>query len=293
MKTICFSIKILEIHTAENQLSPIRLQEYGVGIFSSIPTKSALKKAIKKRRLLVNGVVATTGTFICGGEEIKLLASAEKNSIKKLVFPLKVLFEDDYLAVISKPAGIAVSGNRFKTIANALEQNLLTSGSNDATSPQPVHRLDYPTTGVLLVGKTSSSIRKLSKLFEEKRIQKTYFAVCIGKMDATGEITSQIDEKEARSHYEVLQTVVSKRFTFLNLAKLSPETGRRHQLRKHLSSIGNPILGDQQYSREDLILKGKGLYLHAYSLNFTHPFTESIVEVKEPLPKKFEKLFPS
>ena len=184
-----------------------------------------------------------------------------------------------------------VSGNRFKTIANALPQNLQPSDLPDATKPQPVHRLDYATTGILLVGKTSSCIRALNKLFEEKKIKKTYFAVAIGPMDSQGEITSAIDGKKSQSNYKLTKSVPSKRFAKLNLLELDPQTGRRHQLRKHLSSIGHPILGDKDYGIEGLILNGKGLYLHAHSLNFIHPFTNEKVYLKDELPERFKKIF--
>ena len=203
-----------------------------------------------------------------------------------------MLWEDDHLAVIHKPAGILVSGNRFKTIANALDQNLQKSSLPDATKPQPVHRLDYETTGVLLVGKTSSSIRALNKMFEEKAVRKTYYAITIGEMNDRGTITSAIDGKEAQTDYEVCESVTSPRFNKLNLVKLEPQTGRRHQLRKHLSGIGNPILGDKDYTPENLILKGKGIYLHAYSLQFTHPFTGKDAHVEAELPLRFTNIFP-
>ena len=184
-----------------------------------------------------------------------------------------------------------VSGNHFKTIANALVQNLIPSPLNDATTPQPVHRLDFATTGVLLIGKTSCSIRKLNKLFEDKVIKKTYYAVTIGKMETEGKITSDIDGKISNTNYVLCASVSSKRFRKLNLVKLKPQTGRRHQLRKHLSEIGHPILGDKDYGIESLILNGKGLYLHAYSLQFRHPFSNEEFFIKSELPKRFKKLF--
>jgi len=193
--------------------------------------------------------------------------------------------------VIHKPAGILVSGNSFKTIANALVQNIKQSNLPDATKPQPVHRLDYATTGILLVGKTSGSIRTLNRLFEDKKIEKTYYAVTIGDMNVNGNISSEIDGKTSESRYTVLESVSSKRFGKLNLVKLKPKTGRRHQLRKHLSSIGLPILGDVVYGIDNLILSGKGLYLHAYSLNFIHPITNKQVYLKDELPIKFHKIF--
>ena len=212
---------------------------------------------------------------------------------KHLIFPLQVLFEDEHMAAIHKPAGIEVSGNKFKTIANALPQNLEPSKLSDATIPQPVHRLDYATTGIVLVGKTHSSIRALNKMFEEKTIAKTYYAVAIGNMEPSGTITSEIDGKTSHSDYKVIESVPSERFGVLNLVKLHPKTGRRHQLRKHLFNLGHPILGDKDYALEGLILKGKGLYLHAYALEFEHPFTNKIICITDELPEKFEKIFNS
>lgn len=284
-------IETTEEHIVPNLSTPIRLQEYGVGIFNAAITKSALKKVLKKQCITVNDNVANSATFIKGGEVIKLLIPDKVNPKKKLIFPLEILFEDQYLAAIHKPAGILVSGNSFKTIANALVQNIEVSTLFDATTPQPVHRLDYATTGILLVGKTSSSIRALNKMFEDKAIKKAYFAITIGKMDNRGKINSEIDGKKSKSKYDVKTAVSSKRFGQLNLVKLKPQTGRRHQLRKHLAHIGSPILGDATYSIENFILKGKGLYLHAYSLKFTHPFTKEKMHLKDELPKRFKKIF--
>jgi len=284
-------IKTTESHIVPKLSAPIRIQEYGVGIFNAALTKSALKKALKKQYITVNDVIATTATFINGGECIRLFIPEDVSPKKKLIFPLEVLFEDEYLAVIHKPAGILVSGNSFKTIANALAQNIKRSNLPDATTPQPVHRLDYATTGILLLGKTSSSIRALNKMFENKEVKKTYYAVTIGEMSDRGKITSEIDGKKSQSNYTLSESVPSERFGKLNLVQLDPQTGRRHQLRIHLSSIGNPILGDKQYGIENLILNGKGLYLHAYSLKFVHPFTNEEVHLKDELPQRFKKLF--
>lgn len=286
-------MQLLETHIAKKQEKPIRFQEYAVGIFKTIPTKSGVKKAIKKELIFIDGIVATTSKYIFGGEKIELFQSENSSTFKRLELDLEVLFEDDYLAIIYKPAGILVSGNKFVTIANALSQNLTKSTLQDAVKPQPIHRLDYPTSGVLLIGKTSSAIQKLSKLFENKEITKTYFAITIGKMCTSGVINFTIDDKNASTEFEVVQSVISKRFEFLNLVKLSPKTGRKHQLRKHLSSIGHQILGDKNYGKESLKLIGKGLYLHAFSLDFMHPFTKERVYVTKEFPKKFKNIFPN
>ncbi len=284
-------IESKETHIVPQLTTPIRLQEYGVGIFNRALTKSALKKVLKKQYITVDGAIATTATFIKGGEMIQLAVPELKSAGEKLVFPLKVLFEDEYLAVIYKPAGILVSGVGFKTIAKALPQNLKPSNLSDAAVPQPVHRLDYATTGLLLVGKTSSSIRDLNRMFANKAIKKVYYAITIGEMNVNGKITEPIDDKPSLSKYAVKDTVPSKRFSKLNLVQLKPKTGRRHQLRKHLSGIGNPILGDRDYGIENLILKGKGLYLHAYSLKFTHPFTNENIYITTEFPQRFKKIF--
>ena len=270
----------------------MRLQEYGVGIFHAVPTKSALKKALKKNYITVNGKVASTATFITGSENISLHLPEDATPKKKLDFPLRVLFEDDYLAIVHKPAGIVVSGNSFKTVANALPQNLRPSSLPDAALPQPVHRLDLATTGILLTGKTRESVRALNKMFENKEVDKVYYAVCIAEMHSRGTVSTEIDGKAAFTEYTVLETVASKRFGYLNLVELRPKTGRRHQLRKHMYGMGNPILGDREYGLENLILKGKGLYLHAGSLKFKHPFTGENVHIQDDLPEKFRKLFP-
>lgn len=283
---------LIETHIVPTLEFKIRLQEYAVGIFNTIPTKSGIKKAIKKKTILVDGNETSTGIFITGGEKIELFQIESETTFKRLDYPLEVLFEDDYLAIIFKPSGVLVSGNKFVTISNALTQNLQKSSQFDAVKPQPIHRLDYPTSGVLLIGKTSSIITSLSKLFEHKEIQKIYYAICVGKMQQEGIIETSIENKESKTNYEVVKSVASKRFTLLNLVKLLPKTGRKHQLRIHLSSIENQILGDKEHGKEALILKGKGLYLHAYSLSFKHPITKEKLSITKELPKKFTQIFP-
>lgn len=282
-----------EIHIVPTLVTRQRLQDYGVGIFLAIPTKSALKKAIKKGLVLVDNKLGDTALWITGGETITVNLQEEEPQVKRLIFPLKVTYEDEYLACILKPGGILVSGNGFKTIAHALVQNLRRSTSPDATKPQPVHRLDYATTGILLIGKTNEAIRNLNRLFEDKKIQKEYYAITVGIMESSGEISLAIDDKPSLTEFEVIDSVESPRFDRLNLVKLNPKTGRRHQLRKHLSAQGNPILGDQTYGKEGLILKGKGLYLHAFSLEFEHPETKNTQRFIAKLPERFYKIFPN
>ena len=285
-------MQLIETHVVEKLESPIRFQEYGVGIFNSVPTKSGIKKAIKKELIFIDGVLASTSKYISGEEKIELFQSETSSVFKRLKLKLEVLFEDEYLAIVYKPAGILVSGNKFVTIANGLTQNLKKSKQSDAVKPQPVHRLDYQTSGLLLVGKTSTAIIELGKLFQNKEIKKTYFAITIGAMNTVGRINFLIDKKVAQTKFEVIKTVVSERFEYLNLVKLAPKTGRKHQLRKHVAEIGNPILGDKEYFLEHRVLTGKGLFLHAAALDFVHPFTKDKISITKELPKKFAKIFP-
>ncbi|MGB0523108.1 MAG: RluA family pseudouridine synthase [Flammeovirgaceae bacterium] len=282
----------IESHVVPPQEKAIRLSDYVVGIFTAISSRQGMKKAIKKGWVRVNGEVASTARLLTGGEQIELQRVVTK-PVKTLAMPLAVLYEDEYLAVIHKPAGMEVSGNRHRTIANALAFNLKKSTLPDAlTQPHPAHRLDYPTSGVLLIGKTHTTLTALNQLFERKEIEKTYYAVTIGMMKPKGSINQAIDDKLAFTAFEVLDSMTSVKYTQLNLVKLLPKTGRRHQLRIHLATMGNPILGDKIYGQEGLIQHGNGLYLHAVSLTFTHPITHTRVVVKASLPKKFQKLFP-
>ncbi|MFT5668536.1 MAG: 23S rRNA pseudouridine1911/1915/1917 synthase [Vicingaceae bacterium] len=266
------------------------MADYSIGIFSNYSTKSALKKAIKKGLIFVDGLTAKTALVISGGEKIECFTENNESTKRHLNLELSLIFEDEYLAVIEKPAGILVSGNGFKTIDNALLQNLKRSNLSDACRPRPVHRLDYPTTGLLLVGKTKSAITKLNQLFENKEIKKTYLAITIGEMDAQGTIQVPVDDKKAYTHYHNISTVESTRFGKLNLLLLKPKTGRRHQLRKHLAHVGNQILGDREYGKPELLLKGKGMYLHACTLEFIHPFSEEPVSFQSRIPKRFQKI---
>ena len=197
------------------------------------------------------------------------------------------------MAIINKPAGILVSGNSFATIYNALPLHITKSTQPDAIRSKPVHRLDYPTSGLLLIGKTNQSVSALHRLFEERKIKKVYHAITIGTLADSGLISTPIDSKQAVTQYNILRSVASDRFGCLNLVQLRPKTGRKHQLRKHLFNNGSPILGDRTYFQDNLLLTGHGLYLHASSLEFKHPITNVLISVTQALPKKFNTIFSS
>ena len=281
----------LEKHFVPELEEPIRLSDYAGGKFHLIPSRKGMKKAIDKGWVLVNGALAKTSTILSGGETI--LLEIQESNRPQIELQIEVLFEDEFLAIINKPAGIEVSGNRKRTIENALRFNLKPSSENDALEfPQAIHRLDYPTTGVLVIGKTRNAVSRLNQLFSEGKTDKQYLAVTIGKMPSNGSIDFEIDGKESRTDFEVIRLINSERFGQLNLVDVKLFSGRRHQIRKHFSQLGNPILGDKDYGQEGLILKGKGLHLHAQSISFRHQFTDEQLTVEAPTPKKFSKLFP-
>jgi len=286
-------LKKLASHTVSDTVEKIRLSDYLPGIFAAIPSKKGIKKAIIKGHVKVNGKIGITADFITGGEHIELFEEKPQSVNSQFKLSLEVVYEDEHLAIINKPAGIVVSGNKKRAVENALESNLVSSKAVDRLPrPEPAHRLDHPTSGALLIGKTRSSITALNKLFENRKIEKIYHAITIGKMKKSGTIDSSIKTKKALTSYKVLLSIESEKYSGLNLVELKPSTGRRHQLRIHLSSIGNPILGDKEYGEEGKISRGSGLYLHASSLNFTHPFEEKVVNVSIELPPKFQKIFP-
>jgi 23S rRNA pseudouridine1911/1915/1917 synthase len=285
-------LKKLETVKVPPGVGEVRLSDYTPGIFKSITSKKGMKKAIEKGYVKVNGEVGRTADYIRGGEIIELFrGKIKERPVVKI--DLEILYEDDYLAVVNKPAGIVVSGNKKHTLENALNHNLKISTQVDGlTEPEPIHRLDQPTSGAVLIGKTSNVVAELNKAFEDRSIDKTYYAVTIGKMKKKGEIDTEIKGKSAKTSFKVIATIESEKYQFLNLVEVNPETGRRHQIRIHLSEMGNPILGDNQYGKDGKILKGKGLYLHASGLSFVHPATGEKVDVKVALANKIQRLFP-
>ncbi|MBI9034594.1 MAG: RluA family pseudouridine synthase [Bacteroidales bacterium] len=271
----------------------VRLSDYNTVAFNSILSKKAFKNAIKKGMIRIDGNTGFTGDFLKGGETIDIYQPKIKKTKPSIDINLEVIIEDDYLAVINKPTGIVVSGNKKWTLENALSGNLQKSNREDALHyPEPIHRLDCPTSGALLIGKTRQAVMALNRMFEERKVQKIYHAVSIGAMNPEGLIISPVDDKSAHSEYVVLKTIKSPKYDFMNLIELRPHTGRKHQLRVHMASLGNPILGDLLYGKEGLMMKGRGLYLHASSLQFIHPFTSEFCYIHVAMPKKFPQLFP-
>lgn len=283
-------MKIIETHIVPAISEKVRLQEYAVSIFDTITTRSSVKKAIKKGLILLNNQTATTGDWIHEGQKIDLLKPTGR---QKKIFQLKleVLFEDNFIAVINKPPGYPTSGNYFKTIENALPFNLNQSEENDAlTYPLPAHRLDNPTSGILLCAKTRKALLRLQRGFSEKKIRKYYYCLVHHKFSGEKVVNEPVENKSAKTFMKAID-IYKIDDEFYSLIEAQPLTGRTHQIRRHLSHIDFPIVGDQLYGIEEKgVFKNRKLYLFAGKIEFMHPISKKEVEFKLPLPKKFRNL---
>ena len=287
--TLCnlFFLKIKETHIVPKLSETIRLQEYAATIFESLTTRSAIKKAIKKQVILIDDKIAQTGDWILEGQKIELLQPEIRQ--KSFNLKLEMIFEDDYIAVINKPAGYPTSGNYFKTIQNALAFNLKPSEAIDyLDTPQPAHRLDNPTSGILLCAKTNKALIELNRQFQEKEIQKTYTAIVEGDFPEEEQLfEDEIEEKQAKTSIKLLEKIDYKS-TNLSLVAAKPITGRTHQIRIHLANNGYPILGEKQYGPPEII-SSKGLFLASTSVAFKHPIHLNNMDFEIKLPKKFDR----
>jgi 23S rRNA pseudouridine1911/1915/1917 synthase len=279
---------ILSTHVVAQITEPVRLSDYLIGKFEEIATRKGIKKAILHKRIHVNGSVASTGNWVRSGDVITLL-EGQFAKPKDFDLDLEIPYEDDYFAVVVKPSGIPVSGNLFKTLYNTLGENLKASTQADALPwPQPVHRLDTATSGLVIVAKTHAVRVRLGEMLAQKRILKRYRAILQGELSGSGTVETPVGEKSAKTKYEAVETVHALQDTKLTLVDLYPLTGRTHQLRIHMASLGCPIVGDKLYRGELAMKMDKGLFLCAVALSFPHPVTHDPVEVEIPQPAKFD-----
>ncbi|MTI30308.1 RluA family pseudouridine synthase [Xanthovirga aplysinae] len=279
---------IVETHIVEKTSKAERFLDYTIGLFHQLPSRNSVKKALKRGELLLNGNKGESGKWVMPGDKIELVDN-QLNPPKTYRLPLDVVYEDEYLAIVQKPSGLIVNGNQFRTLENALPANLQPSTQKDVLNrPKPVHRLDSPTCGLLLVAKTKSTHIHLGGQFEKRSIKKNYNAIVVGKPPVKGRITTPIEGQEAITEYTVLQSVSSLQNGVVSLLELSPHTGRTHQLRIHLASLGSPIVGDKLYGEKEKILKHKGLFLAAVGLRFIHPVFKKEIHIQTDAPEKFQ-----
>ena len=278
---------VREEHTVSTLKENTRCVDYCIGLFPQLQTRNSVKKAIKNRVLYHNDEVATTGTWVEVGDTLRLIDD-ESRVPKAFNLSIPIEFEDEYLAIVRKPAGLVVSGNQYRTLENALVGQLKASKQADRLNwGRPVHRLDAATSGLVIIAKTAAAHRKLAKSFEERRIEKQYHAIVVGKPEGEMELSEPINGQSAISTLKSLKVVQSLQNEYLSLVKLSPRTGRTHQLRIHCAGQGHPIVGDVLYGEKGNTLLHKGLFLSATKLEFIHPITEKSVCIEITPPDKF------
>lgn len=279
---------ITETHNVTTLPKPQRLSDYAVGIFESISTRKGIKKALSKGWISVNQKTSNSGLFVTLGDTITITIPDDHRPV--YARKIEVLYQDHSLAVVYKPAELLTNGNTFRTLENALPHNLKPNTTLDAIWPEPVHRLDFATSGLVICAKNRASRTTLRLAFEQKKVQKTYHAVVSGHIADSGIINTPIHDKTALTTYKCVLTQQDGKRTPLSLVSLQLETGRTHQLRIHLSSIGYPIIGDSKYGEANTVIK-HGLFLTASALQFTHPQTGKLMHFERKLPKKFRRLF--
>tara|TARA_B100000809_G_scaffold91900_1_gene90383 strand:- start:323 stop:1234 length:912 start_codon:yes stop_codon:yes gene_type:complete len=283
-----------ETHIVPKNSKPQFLNSYAPKVFPLVASKAKAKKAIVNGEITVNGLKVNYDAKVYPGDKLALGERKVRNDKKKLkkVLELKieVVFEDEHLGILNKPGGIPVNGNTFKTLENTLPFNLDYSKEEDALHiMRPLHRLDGPTSGLVLVAKTERSQVIMGQQFENKTIRKRYKAVVIGILEnKKGKINLPVDNKKSLTEYEVIEEFRSQKYGHLTLVDLYPITGRTHQLRIHMSSLGHPIVGDKFYSQNVEVLNGKGLFLCSDKVWFNHPITGKKLEIGTEIPNKFQ-----
>lgn len=270
-------------------------------------TRSFIGKMIEENLVLYNGKPSKASTKIKTGDRIELFEKEpEPLSVKGEEIPLEIVYEDDDLMVINKPRGMVVHpapGHTSGTLVNAVLSHAGESLSsiNGVLRPGIVHRIDKDTSGLILVCKNDFSHKALAKQLEEHSITRRYHAICSGRLkEEQGTVSAPIgrDEKnrkqqainykhgkEAITHYRLLENLQNA-----SLLECRLETGRTHQIRVHMKSIGHPLLGDPLYGPKKNLYAIKGQALHAMVLGFVHPRSGEYMEFSADYPEDFQKL---
>jgi 23S rRNA pseudouridine1911/1915/1917 synthase len=297
-----------------------RLDQFLATRINSV-SRARVQEMIAEGKVLVNDAPAKASLKLRGGERISVLGEAQRAPLKAIAeeIPLDIVYEDDDLAVIDKPAGMMVhagagatdDARNRGTLVNALLHHLQSlSGVGGELRPGIVHRLDKETSGLIIVAKNDEAHRKLSAQFAAREVKKNYVALVHGwvKKDS-GTIAQSISRDPVRrmrmttrlqggraavTHYRVVRRLDTK-FGKLTLLDVKIDTGRTHQIRVHVASMGHPVVGDTMYGAPKQA-RGKsaviGLprnFLHAAELEFRHPRTGVTIALKSELPEQLRE----
>lgn len=290
--------------------TPVRVDKY-LASHMEYTSRHRIQLAIKKEYIRVNERVAKANCIVKPGDVIQFVMPYQRRGLEILPenIPLDIVYEDDDVLVINKPAGMVVHpghGHFNGTLVNALAYHLSISQGPDAKDERMgvlVHRIDKDTSGLLVVAKNDEAQLDLAKQFFVHSIERKYIAIVWGNIrEDEGTIVGNIGRdpsdrmkfrvfpdgdhgKHAVTHYKVIE-----RFGFVTVVECILETGRTHQIRVHMAHIGHPIIGDPLYGPAKDKWKLQGQCLHAGELELTHPVTGERMLFEAPLPEYFEKV---
>ncbi len=252
-----------------------------------IASPSQARKLRKKGLLRKNGQVCSEPTTVAPGDELTVYSRPILRRLYK--HSVDVVYEDDHMAIVIKNPGLRTSGNRLNTLVNCLPYNLKPCPFPDGLHwPHSVHRLDDRTGGLVVCAKSGRANVGLGRVFQRREVSKRYRAIVTGRLEGSGRVDEPIDERAAASRWRVVQHNPCANLGWVSTVDLWPETGRTHQLRRHMASLGHPILGDDLYSPTELLnLSGKGLYLWAVELRLRHPVEDRELHICLDEPGKF------
>lgn len=299
MSLFCFQIS--------SEQEDERIDKCIVSLMDSL-SRSYIQKMIREGNVAVNGRPVRQNFRVSADDEVSfLLPEAVEPQILPEDIPLDILYEDDDLLVVNKPKGMVVhpaAGHYSHTLVNAVLFHCRgqLSGINGVLRPGIVHRIDKDTTGSVLICKNDAAHRSIARQLKEHSIVRRYRAIVCGSLkEEEGTVDAPIGRdpsdrkkmainrkngKEAVTHYRVLQ-----RFSGYTCIECRLETGRTHQIRVHMASLGHPLLGDAVYGpKKSPFSFLEGQTLHAMILAFVHPVTGEYVETCAPLPEYFEHL---
>ena len=266
-------------------------------------SRSRLQALIEEGFVRLNAQPPRARDLVRTDDVIELeVPAAEKIEAQAEATPLQILFEDDDLLVIDKPAGMVVhpgAGNQEHTLVNALLSHCkVLSGIGGKERPGIVHRLDKETSGCLVVAKNDATHRELSRQFAARTLKKTYLALVAGRLkNQSGRVDAPIARhpihrqrmsiaKSARGRSALTEYRVVRSGAEMSLVECELHSGRTHQIRVHLHHLGHPILGDKLYAPK-LAKPFPRQMLHAWRLGFTHPRSGELMQFEAPLPADF------
>jgi 23S rRNA pseudouridine1911/1915/1917 synthase len=272
------------------------------------PSRSQIRNLIAQGKIKVNGNPVKPSYILKNGDVIDLSLPENKElEIEAEAIPLDIIYEDEYLVVVNKPADMIVhpAGKiRSGTLVNALLFHCRDSlsGIGGVIRPGIVHRLDKNTSGLMMVAKNDFAHLDLSRQIKDHQVTKKYLTLVHGSLkDDSGIIDAPIGRSlknrkkmtvtvEGKSREAITRFKVLKRFSGYTLVEATLRTGRTHQIRVHLAFIGHPIVGDQLYGRKRRGLSINRQALHSYVLGFVHPSSKKYMEFSAPLPRDMQKL---